>query len=114
MQNNRVQNSGIVVQWGDMSTNCWRPSVRYYETILLNIITSFLWQKASRTHFFFGSMSGNALMKPAGAYSSSGSSEDVDGSVQRESNGSNEDEIISNDDIIAVDVQKAAEKPKTL
>jgi hypothetical protein len=48
-----------------------------------------------------------------GAYSSSGSSEDVDGSVQRESNGSSDGEIISDDDVIAVDVQKAAEKPKT-
>ena len=48
------------------------------------------------------------------AYSSSGSSKDVDdGSVQSESNGSNEGEIISGDDVIAVDVQKAAEKPKT-
>ena len=36
-----------------------------------------------------------------------------DGSVQSESNGSNEGEIISGDDVIAVDVQKAAEKPKT-
>jgi hypothetical protein len=36
-----------------------------------------------------------------------------DRSVQRESNGSNEGEIISGDDVIAVDVQKAAEKPKT-
>jgi hypothetical protein len=36
-----------------------------------------------------------------------------DGSVQRELNGSNEGEIISGDDVIAVDVQKAAEKPKT-
>jgi hypothetical protein len=45
---------------------------------------------------------------------SSGSSKDVDdGSVQSESNGSNEGEIISGDDVIAVDVQKAAEKPKT-
>ena len=44
-----------------------------------------------------------------GAYSSSGSSEDLDdGSVQWESNGSNE-----GDDAIVVDVQKAAEKPKT-
>ena len=49
-----------------------------------------------------------------GAYSSSGSSEDVDdGSVQWEKNGYNEGEIISGDDVIAVDVQKAAEKPKT-
>ena len=36
-----------------------------------------------------------------------------DGSVQSESNGSNEGEIISVEYVIAVDVQKAAEKPKT-
>ncbi len=53
-------------------------------------------------------------MELAGAYSSSGSSEDVDGSVQLEPNGSNEGKIISDDDVIAVDVQKAFEKPKTL
>ncbi len=52
-------------------------------------------------------------MELAGAYSSRGSDEDVDGSVQRESNGSNEGEIISDDDVIAVYVQKAAAKPKT-
>jgi hypothetical protein len=66
-----------VVQWGDMSTDRWRPSVRYYETILLNVRTSFLWPKASRAYLFFGSMSGNALMELAGAYSSSGSSEQL-------------------------------------
>ena len=37
----------------------------------------------------------------------------MDGSVQQESNGSNEGEIISDDDVIAVNVQKEAEKPKT-
>jgi hypothetical protein len=42
-----------------------------------------------------------------------GSIQQQDGSVQSESNGSNEGEIISGDDVIAVDVQKAAEKPKT-